>query len=50
MIAGTWLIWQLRSLLQTLSNFSKTSQYRQPMRAAPPGSMYIHQVRSSSLA
>ncbi|MEG3980641.1 hypothetical protein [Microcoleus sp. D3_18a_C4] len=37
MIAGTWLIWQLRSLLQTLSNFSKTSLYRQPIGAAPPG-------------
>ncbi|MGB7891695.1 MAG: hypothetical protein WCF82_07320 [Microcoleus sp.] len=37
MIAGIWLSSQLRSLLQTLSNFSKTSLYRQPIRAAPPG-------------
>ncbi|MEG4005774.1 hypothetical protein QUA41_11020 [Microcoleus sp. Pol11C1] len=37
MIAGIWLSWQLPSLLQTLSNFSKTSLYRQPIRAAPPG-------------
>ncbi|MEG4988254.1 hypothetical protein QUB08_21120 [Microcoleus sp. BR0-C5] len=37
MIAGIWLSWQLPSLLQTLSNFSKTSQYRQPIRASPPG-------------
>ncbi|UNU20186.1 hypothetical protein D0A34_16055 [Microcoleus vaginatus PCC 9802] len=37
MIAGIWLSSQLPSLLQTLSNFSKTSLYRQPIRAAPPG-------------
>ncbi|MEG4596944.1 hypothetical protein QUA86_34245 [Microcoleus sp. F6_B6] len=37
MIAGIWLSWQLRSLLQTLSNFSKTSLYRQPIRPALPG-------------
>ncbi|AFZ06082.1 hypothetical protein Osc7112_1564 [Oscillatoria nigro-viridis PCC 7112] len=37
MIAGIWLSWQLRSLLQTLSNFSKTSLYRQPIGEEPPG-------------
>ncbi|MEG4810784.1 hypothetical protein QUA82_33300 [Microcoleus sp. F8-D3] len=37
MIAGIWLSWQLRSLLQTLSNFSKTSLHRQPIRQALPG-------------
>ncbi|MEG4860938.1 hypothetical protein QUB75_26260 [Microcoleus sp. K1-B6] len=37
MIAGIWLSWQLPSLLQTLSNFSKTSLYRQQIRAVPPG-------------
>ncbi|MEG4069270.1 hypothetical protein QUA42_18390 [Microcoleus sp. Pol11C2] len=37
MIAEILLSWQLPSLLQTLSNFSKTSLYRQQIRAAPPG-------------
>ncbi|MEG3904202.1 MULTISPECIES: hypothetical protein [unclassified Microcoleus] len=49
MIAGTWLIWQLRSLLQTLSNFSKTRLYRQPIGAAPPGK-YVHSPRAVAIS
>ncbi|MEG5164561.1 hypothetical protein QUB37_29820, partial [Microcoleus sp. AT3-A2] len=47
MIAGIWLSSQLPSLLQTLSNFSKTSLYRQPIRAAPPG--HYSQVKLKAL-
>ncbi|MEG4218606.1 hypothetical protein QUA27_24930 [Microcoleus sp. Pol14C6] len=49
MIAGIWLSWQLPSLLQTLSNFSKTSLYRQPIRAAPPGK-YVYSASAIAIS
>ncbi|MEG4275620.1 MULTISPECIES: hypothetical protein [unclassified Microcoleus] len=49
MIAGIWLSWQLRSLLQTLSNFSKTRLYRQQIRAAPPGK-YVYSPSASAIS
>ncbi|MEG5233018.1 hypothetical protein QUB77_01875 [Microcoleus sp. AT9b-C3] len=49
MIAGIWLSWQLPSLLQTLSNFSKTSLYRQQIRAAPPGK-YVYSARARAIS
>ncbi|MEG3838238.1 MULTISPECIES: hypothetical protein [unclassified Microcoleus] len=49
MIAGIWLSWQLPSLLQTLSNFSKTRLYRQQIWAAPLGK-YVYSPRAIGIS